>query len=150
MKLTQQYDGHLLTRIEDAEQTHFFSCLNSKDSSSQQRPIDWRGPDHEPRIACTSKPIDQLMIVFVTSVYAEFKTQIWYFIQLAVTRLFCTTKYRQPHWTRCTLGDRIDLRTSCHPEELFFTLNRKEAKVFLMSSLMKHLLKSPNKSTMDG
>ena len=31
------------------------------------------------------------------------KTQIWLFIKVAVARLFCTTTYRQAHWTRLSL-----------------------------------------------
>ena len=46
-----------------------------------------------------------------------------------------------------TPGDRIDLRISGLLAELY-TLNHEEAKVFLISSLMKQVLKSPNKSTM--
>ena len=46
-----------------------------------------------------------------------------------------------------TLGDRIDLRISGQHEEPF-SLNEEEATVFLISSLMKQALRSPNKSTM--
>ena len=46
-----------------------------------------------------------------------------------------------------TLGDRIDLRMSGQPEEPHL-MNERQAKVFLMSSLMKQVLESPNKSTM--
>ena len=44
-------------------------------------------------------------------------------------------------------GDRIDLRISDQPEEPH-TLKENHAKVFLFSSLIKQVLKSPNKQTM--
>ena len=44
-----------------------------------------------------------------------------------------------------TLGDRIDSQISGQPEEPE-TLNKKEATIFLISSLMKQLLKFPKKS----
>ena len=46
-----------------------------------------------------------------------------------------------------TPGDRIDFRKSGQPEEPN-TLKEKEAQVFLISSLMTQVSKSPNKSTM--
>ena len=46
-----------------------------------------------------------------------------------------------------TPGDSIDQRISGQPEEPYL-LNEKQANVFLTSSLMKQLLKSPNKSTL--
>ena len=53
---------------------------------------------------CTSKAIAQIIIVFLSSTYDEPKTQSWYFIDVAVTRLiFCTTKCRHAHWTRWPL-----------------------------------------------
>ena len=47
--------------------------------------------------------------------------------------------------TEATPGDRIDLRTSGQPEEPYL-LNEKHAKVFLISSLVSQVLKSPNKT----
>ena len=56
---------------------------------------------------------------------------------------------KPPTFTKqeATPRDRIDLRISGQSEEHFF-LNEREAKVFLISTLMKQVLKSPNKSTM--
>ena len=100
------------------------------------------------------------MTVFIVSNHDELKTQNWYCIKVAVTRLFSTTTCLQTHWTRslsqaifcsngtlptsikpeATAGERIDLRISGQPEELC-TLNEKEAKVFFISSSMKQVLK---------
>ena len=44
--------------------------------------------------------------------------------------------------SEATLGDSIDLRKSGQHEELC-TLNERQATVFLISSLMKQVLKSP-------
>ena len=60
---------------------------------------------------------------------------------------FCSTGTPTLTKPQATLGDRINLRTSGQPEEPH-TLNERQAKVFLKSSLMKQVLKSPNKSTM--
>ena len=46
-----------------------------------------------------------------------------------------------------TLGERIDLRIPGQPEEPCL-LNEREAKSLLISSLMKQVLNSSNKSTM--
>ena len=48
---------------------------------------------------CTSEAIAQIMIVFIVLIYDELKTQIWCFVNVAVTRLFSTTICRQAHWT---------------------------------------------------
>ena len=45
-----------------------------------------------------------------------------------------------------TPGDRIHFSISGQPEELH-ALNEKQAQIFLISSLMKQVLKSPNTST---
>ena len=52
---------------------------------------------------CTSKAIAQIMIVFISSIYDELKTRIWYFINVAVTRISCTTKCQQAHRARWSL-----------------------------------------------
>ena len=118
---------------------------------------------------CTSKAIAQIMIVFIISIYDEFNTQTWYFIKVAATRLFCTTTCRRAHWTRWSLfagevlfeskypdfnqaaGDsgpqRWFARIWGQPEEPRL-LHERDAQLFLISSLMKQVLKSPNKSTM--
>ena len=44
-------------------------------------------------------------------------------------------------------GDRVDLRTSGQLEERHL-LNERQTNVFITSSLMKQVLKSPSKSTM--
>ena len=107
------------------------------------------------------------MIIFIFSMYDMLKTQIWYFSKVAETQFFCTTTCQQAHWTRwqvkfCSEGnlptmtkleatprDRIDSRISGQPEEpFFFFLNERQAKEFLISSLLKQVVKSPNKSTM--
>ena len=41
------------------------------------------------------KAIAQIKIVFTTSIYDERKTQIQYFINVAVTRICCATACRQ-------------------------------------------------------
>ena len=52
----------------------------------------------------TTKGIAQIMIVFIAaSMYDELKTQIWYFINVAVARLFCAATCQQAHWTRWSL-----------------------------------------------
>ena len=117
---------------------------------------------------CASEAIAQIMIVFIVLIYDELKTQIWCFVNVAVTRLFfydnmsasaldkvvtfadeVMFERKPPTSTKpeATLCDSIDLRISGQPEELC-TLNVRQAKVFLISSLMKQVLKSPNKSTM--
>ena len=63
---------------------------------------------------CTSKLTAQTTIVFINSIYDVFKTHInsiydvfktqnWYFIKVALTRLFCTTACQQAHWTVLSL-----------------------------------------------
>ena len=115
----------------------------------------------------TSKVIAQITIVFTTSIYDELKAQIWYVINVAVTRLCTTTMLAsaldkvvtlevkfcsegshptsiKPEATPC---DRLDLRTLGHPEESC-TLCEKEAKSFHISTLTKEVSNSPTKSTM--
>ena len=83
---------------EGTRQGCFFSLLNSQNASSRQRTIDWTGPAHD----CRSKALaDHDCISYFN--LDELKTQIWYFIKVAVTRLFCTTVCRQAHWTRWSL-----------------------------------------------
>ena len=112
----------------------------------------------------SSRPDHDCIYYFI---YDELKKQIWYSIQVSVTLLFCTTTCWQAHWTswsllqvmfrsrgplptvtqlEATLGDRIDLRISGQPEEPY-PLNERQAKVFFIFSLMKQVLKFPNKST---
>ena len=78
----------------------FFSSLNWQDSSSPQRTIGWTGRDYQPRMVLYKQAIAQIMIVSITSIHDGLKTQIWHFIKAAMTRLLCTTKCRQAHWTR--------------------------------------------------
>ena len=111
---------------------------------------------------CTSNPIAQFMIVLIlqsTTISRQ------YFIKVAMTRLCCTTTCWPLHWTKmvtfesevllerkpptliepeATLGDRNDLRISGQLEEPHL-LNERQPREFLISSLMKHVLKSPGR-----
>ena len=108
------------------------------------------------------------MIAFIFSIYDELKTQIEFFIKVAVTRLFLHNNMSASALDKvvtfsgdvllerktttltkleATLGDRIHLRISGQPEG-HHPLNEREANIFLISSLMKQVLKSSNKSTM--
>ena len=105
------------------------------------------------------------MIVFLISIYDVLKAQICDFIkerlrdysvrQDASKRTVATSagevwfvrKTLTSIKLEATLGEKIDLCISGLPEELN-KLNEREAKLFLISSLMKQVLNSPNKSTM--
>ena len=78
-----QWAGGLSLR--SARQPSFLSALNRQESSSRQRTTDWK--DDEPR----------MVLFLITSTNDLLKMQIWYFIKVAVTLLFCTTRCRQTH-----------------------------------------------------
>ena len=110
---------------------------------------------------CTSKVIARIILVFLTSIQDELKTQVCDFINAAVTRLFCRQCAGKRAGQGChvcrrssvrketptsikpeaTLSDRIDWRISGQPEEPH-TLNEKEATVFLISMLITDLIKN--------
>ena len=50
--------------------------------------IDWRDQFMDQEWYCTGNAIAQIMIVFIISIFDELKTQIYYFINVAVTRFF--------------------------------------------------------------
>ena len=100
---------------------------------------------------CTSTVIAQVMIVFITSIYDKLNSLIWYFIKVAVTRMLANAldkvvtfageflfvgKLTTLTKLEATPGDRIGLRMSGQLEELF-TMNEQQAKVFLISSLLR-------------
>ena len=118
---------------------------------------------------CTSKAVAQIVIAFIFSTYDEIKTQTWYLSKVAVTELFFATTCRQAHWTRwsllqvkfCSKGtsqlwqSRRRLRATeliCQYQANLKNFNywtRERRKThFSFSSLIKQVLKSPNKSTM--
>ena len=157
-----QWAGGLSVR--STRQACFFSSLNPEDASSRQRTIDWTGPDHGPRMEQykQSNHPDQ----DCTDCFNLRRAQDANFVLHQSSS--GPTTCRQAHWTRWSLfagevvfgrktptltepeatpGDRIDLRVSGQPEEPCL-LNEKQPKVFLISRLMKQVLKSPNKSTM--
>ena len=115
---------------------------------------------------CTSKAIAHNMIVFITSMCDKLKTQVFHqgsseaiilYDHMPVSALnkvvtFAGKVLFERHSPTsikpdAAPRDRIDLRTSGQPEERE-TLNEKEAELFLISSVMQQVLKSPNKSTM--
>ena len=59
-------------------------AVNPQDSSSRQRTIDLKGLDDEPRMVLYRES-NPPVIVFVFSIYDELKTQIWNFVNVAVT-----------------------------------------------------------------
>ena len=75
---------------------------------------------------CTSTVIAHTTIAFIASTYDLLKTQIWYFIKVAVTLLFlyddmpasALDKMKSPTSIKpeANLGERINLRTSGQPE----------------------------------
>ena len=206
MKLTEQYDGHFLTRsvvlprnprikmewlftivqhtarvidpilfsligrlcLRSTRQACFFSRLNPQDSSSRQRTIDWTGPGHEPRMVLykqTKRPNHDCIsffnlrrgqdanlvfhqsssdaIMLYDSMPASALDKVVTFAGEVLFQRNSPTSIKP----MATLGDRIDLCISGQFEELC-ALNKKEAQVFLISNLMKQVLKSPNKSNM--
>ena len=109
------------------------------------------------------------MIVFITSIYDKLKTQTCYFINEEGTRLILhdnmpasaldkvvtfasqvlfrkETRRLQSSRSRLLVTE-FALRISGQLEELC-TLNKNEAQVFLISNLMKQVLKSPDKPKM--
>ena len=86
-----------------ARQACFFSLPTPQDPSSRQRSTIGQDQSMNQEWHCTSKAIAQIMFVFSTSMYGEFKTQNWYIITVAVTRLLRTTTCWQAHWTRWSL-----------------------------------------------
>ena len=112
---------------------------------------------------CTSKAIAHNMIVFITSICDKLKTQVFHQNSSEAIILYDN----MPASALDTFGgevlferhsptsikpeaaprDRNDLRTSGQIEESE-TLNEKEAELFLNSSVMQQILKSPNKSRM--
>ena len=145
-----------------------FSLVNPKDSSSRQWVIDWTGSLHEPRMVVyqwSNRP-DHDCVYCVNLRRAQDANLVFrqrcsdainFYDNMPASALDNLVTFADevmferntPTSTKpeATLGDSIDLRISSQPEELC-TLNVRQAKVFLISSLMKQVLKSPNKSTM--
>ena len=102
---------------------------------------------------CTSTVIAQTTMVFITTIYDMLKTQIWYFIKVAVTLFLRTTicgrsiVLKEPpdfNEARGDSGERIDLRISGQTEVPH--TKRESGEHFYMSSLTQQVYNSPNKS----
>ena len=112
---------------------------------------------------CVSTVIAQTTVSFITSTYGLFKTKIWYFIKVAVTpvivsdnmpasavekvvtsasKVLLERKSSTATMQEATPCGQNGRRTLGRPD----TEDGKSARSFLISSLMKQVLSSPNKS----
>ena len=109
---------------------------------------------------CTSKAIAQIMIAFMISIYDDLKTQTLHFIK--VFQQSCSGAIIVHDKTLACALDKVvtfagevwfgrnppfDLRISGRTRRTSYSERETCTSLFLISSLMKQVLKSPNKST---